>query len=98
MDKYRKYEIMYILNSSLNEEARKAEISKLHGILEAGGGKVTDVKELGEKTFAYQIKKFTKGYYVVVKVSTDIASLTEFRRIAKLDQNVIRNLVINDKD
>ncbi len=98
MDKYRKYEIMYILSSTLDEEARKATISKLHGILEAGGGKVTDLKEMGEREFAYPIKKNTKGYYVVIKTSTDTASLEEFKRIAKLDQNVIRNLVITDKD
>ncbi len=98
MDKYRKYEIMYILLPTLDDEARKAEISKLHGILEAGGGKVTDVKEQGEKQFAYQIGKNTKGYYVVIKTTTDLASLEEFKRIAKLDQNVIRSLVICDKE
>ena len=98
MDKYRKYEIMYILLPTLDDEARKAEISKLHGILEAGGGKVTDVKEQGEKQFAYKIGKNTKGYYVVIKTTTDLASLEEFKRIAKLDQNVIRSLVICDKE
>lgn len=97
MEKYRKYEIMYILASTLDEEARKNEISKLHGILEAGGGKVTDVKEMGEKAFAYPIKKMSKGYYIVIKVGTDIASLEEFKRIAKLDQNVVRYLVLTDK-
>ena len=30
-----KYEIMYILQATLDENARKAEIEKLHGILKA---------------------------------------------------------------
>ena len=40
----KKYEIMYIVKDGLEEEARKAEIEKLHAILTSNGGKVTDVK------------------------------------------------------
>ena len=38
-----KYEIMYILNATLEEGARKAEIEKLHGILTAQKATVNDV-------------------------------------------------------
>jgi small subunit ribosomal protein S6 len=63
-----KYEIMYILQATLDENARKAEIEKLHGILKANKIAVTDVKEWGVKDFAYVIKKQTKGYYVVLSM------------------------------
>lgn len=94
----KKYEIMYILKADLEEAARKDEISKLQGILEGKKAKVTDVKEWGIKDFAYPIKKLTKGYYVVLKVSADAAALNEFSRLAKFDNNVIRHLITVDQD
>ena len=41
----KKYEVMYILKADLDEAARKAEIEKLHNILESTGGKVSTVNE-----------------------------------------------------
>ncbi len=94
----KKYEIMYILKSSLDDAARKAEIEKLHGILTANGGKVTNVNEWGLRELAYEIKKETKGYYVVVKVETDSVDLKEFDRLTRFDTNVLRTLVLVDQD
>lgn len=94
----KKYEIMYILVPTLEDAARKDEIAKLQGILESNKAKVTDVKEWGVKDFAYPIKKQLKGYYVVLKVSAEPAALKEFDRLAKLDLNVIRHLIIKDQD
>lgn len=94
----KKYEIMYILEASLEEAARKETIAKLHQIIESGNGKVTDVKEWGARDLAYPIKKKQKGYYVVIKATADNAILAEFDRIAKLDQNVLRHLVTVDQE
>ncbi len=94
----KKYEIMYILKADLEEAARKAEIEKLHSILEVRGGKVSKVNEWGVKEFAYLIDDMNKGYYVVIKVSADQEALNEFKRLAKIDQNVVRYLITVDKD
>ncbi len=94
----KKYELMYIVKDGLDEEARKAEIEKLHAILEKNGAKVTAVNEWGLRTFAYPINDMLKGYYVVAKVSAEPAALDEFSRLAKIDQNVVRHLFTVDKD
>ena len=93
-----KYEIMYILQATLDENARKAEIEKLHGILKANKIAVTDVKEWGVKDFAYVIKKQTKGYYVVIKANGEAKGLAEFDRLVRLDPLVIRHLITIDQD
>lgn len=94
----KKYEIMYILRADLDDNARKSEISKLQGILEGLKAKVTNTKEWGVKDFAYPIKKQTKGYYVILKVTADPVALNEFERLAKLDNNVIRHLITVDQE
>ena len=94
----RNYEIMYIVNASLDEEARKAEIEKLHSILTGNGATVTKVNEWGLRDFAYPINDMLKGYYVVIKVTADEAALKEFARLTKIDKNVVRHLVTVDQD
>lgn len=94
----KKYEVMYILKADLDEEARKALIEKLHGILTVGGGAVTDVKEWGLREFAYPIDDMLKGYYVVIKVTSNQEALNEFRRLAGINANVVRYLITVDKD
>ena len=93
-----KYEIMYILVPTLDDESRKNEIAKLHGILAEQKCQVKDVKEWGVRDFAYPMKKLNKGYYVVIKVSAEPAGLEEFSRLAKLDNNVVRFLITVDQD
>lgn len=94
----KKYEIMYILTATLDDAARKEEVAKLQTILEKNGAKVTDTKEWGVKDLAYPIKKQSKGYYVVLKVSAETAALKEFDRLAKLDSSLMRHLITVDQD
>ena len=94
----KKYEIMYILTANLDEEARKAEIAKLHGILTSHGAKINNVNEWGLRELAYEIKKQNKGYYVVIKVEADVNATAEFDRLTRINSNVLRYLIINDQD
>ncbi|MCI6357971.1 MAG: 30S ribosomal protein S6 [Erysipelotrichaceae bacterium] len=94
----RKYEIMYILMPQLSEEDRKNEIEKLNKILTDNGAKVTDVNEWGIRELAYEIKDQMKGYYVVEKVEAEPAATKEFDRLVKIDANVIRHIIVVDKN
>ena len=93
-----KYEIMYILSAGLDEAAHNAEMEKVHGILTANKATIRNVNAWGVREFAYPIKKQTKGFYVVLKVTADAACLKEFDRVCKLDNQVIRFLITVDKD
>ena len=94
----RNYEIMYIVNASIDEEARKAEIEKLHNILKSNKVEIRDVKEWGLRDFAYPIKSQNKGYYVILKVTGNYKDLNEFSRLVRLNGNVLRHLVTDDQD
>ena len=64
-----KYEIMFIVKPDVEEEARNTLIENFKSILTANGGSVDNVNEWGLRDFAYEIKDYTKGYYVVVDVT-----------------------------
>lgn len=95
----RKYEIMYILRADLDDASRKGEIEKLHGILTKSGAKITNVNEWGLRDLAYPIKKQSKGYYAVIKISCSSPEATkEFDRLQKLDNAVLRTLITVDEE
>ena len=91
----RNYEIMYILRADLEEEARKAVIDELAGIITSNGGKVTATDEsMGLRDFAYEIKEQSKGYYVVLKASMTNETINEFNRRVKINSSVLRHLIV----
>lgn len=93
-----KYELMYILKPSLDDEARKAAIENIHGILLNNGAKISNVNEWGLRDLAYPIKKETKGYYVVVKLEADVAATREFDRLARINSNLLRHMITIDQE
>ena len=92
----RKYEIMFIVKSDLEEKTVKDTVKKLEKTLTDNKAVITLSKELGQKEFAYEIKGFKSGFYYLYNIdSKDDKAVKEFDRIASIDESVIRHLVIN---
>jgi len=91
----RKYEIMYILNSSMEEAARQELMETLHNIIINDGGPVDKVDDWGMKEFAYRIEDMTKGYYTVINVTAEPDAVKEFDRICRINANVVRSMIVN---
>ena len=84
------------LNSNLDEANRKSVIESLNKILTDNGAKISDVNEWGNRELAYEIKKQTRGYYVVTTLtSTDAKAVSEFDRLSKINNNVLRHMIVN---
>jgi small subunit ribosomal protein S6 len=91
----RKYEVMYIVNASLDDAARQEVINVLHGIITNNGGNIVKVDEWGVKEFAYKIEDMTKGYYVVLNIEALPETVKEFDRLARINNNVVRHMILN---
>ena len=94
----RKYEIMYILRSNLEQEAIKAEVEAAKNIITSNNSKVLDVKEWGLRELAYEIEHNRKGYYVVMNVEATKEAINEFNRIAGYSEKIIRHIVVALED
>ncbi|MBR3161188.1 MAG: 30S ribosomal protein S6 [Bacilli bacterium] len=94
-----KYEIMFIIRADIDEDARKKTIKALEKSLTANKANITLSKELGQKEFAYVIKKMKSGYYYLynIEVKNDKA-IKEFDRIALINENVVRHLILKIED
>lgn len=90
------YEIMYIVRTDIPEDLVKETVKKFEKILTDYSATITLSKELGQKEFAYEIKKFKSGYYYLYNIEAkDDKVVKEFDRVARIDENVIRHLILN---
>lgn len=94
----RKYEIMYIIHPSLDEAQSKEIISKYDGVITADGSKVLETKDWGLRDLAYEIKKVNKGHYMILKVEASNEAISEFERLALIDNHIIRHIVIKEEE
>lgn len=93
----KKYEVMYIINASVEDDKRKALIDSVAKIITDNGGKVTKTDEWGMRDFAYRIDDMTKGYYVVVNFEADNACVKEFDRLMRINGSIVRFMITRDE-
>jgi small subunit ribosomal protein S6 len=90
----RLYEVVYILDPALEENAVDAKLEKFHALATSMGGEVSAVDHWGSRQLAYPIKKQRNGYYVVAQFTAVADALPEFERLLKLDDEVMRYLLV----
>jgi small subunit ribosomal protein S6 len=95
----RQYEAVYIFDSALEEPAINEKLNRFHSLLHLPGEDALKVNHWGKRTLAYPIKKRETGYYVVANFEAQASQLPEFERAIKLDDGVLRHLVVvNEHD
>ncbi len=90
----KKYEVMYIIRPTLDDESRKALIDELNNAFAANNSVVDSVKEMGFRDLAYEIDGESKGYYVLLNVTATVEGINEFERLANIRENVIRHICV----
>lgn len=93
-----KYEIMFIVKADLDEKTVKETASNLEKVLTDMKAEIINSKELGQKKLAYPIKKSVRGYYYLSHVKAKPTAIAELDRRAKLDNNILRHLIIREEE
>ena len=89
-----KYEVVYIIDPAVEDEARKALINRFNELITGNGGTVDKVEEWGKKRLAYAINYKTEGYYVLVNFQAEADLPKELERNLQISDSVIRYQVI----
>ncbi len=91
----RKYELMYITRPDLDEESLKNNREKVQSVITENGGKILETQDMGKRRLAYPIQRLREGVYTVVQFQSEGDIEKELERNLRLDDNVIRHMVIN---
>lgn len=87
-----KYEVMYIINPNLEEDARTAIVEKFKALVEQNG--TIDEMEVREKQkLAYEINYIGEGYYVLIKFTSEPSFPAELDRILGITDGILRSLI-----
>ena len=88
------YELVYVVRPNAEDEVKEAVLNKIQEVISANG-EVEKVDTWGNRKLAYQIAKFSEGFYVLVnfKASADLPK--ELDRNLKINENVIRHMIVS---
>ena len=82
-----------IFKPDLGEEATAALVEKFKALAEQHGT-VAEVDEWGKRHLAYPINDLTEGYYVLMTFTADAAFPAELDRVLRINDSVMRSLIV----
>ena len=94
----KKYEIMFIVKPTLDEAAIKKVADDRKATFEKFNSNVLEIKDMGQRDLAYEIKNHKKGYYFLFTLEATVDAINEFNHIVNISDNIIRALVVKLED
>lgn len=90
----RHYEVMVILEPSLDERTVGPSLDTMLSVVKTEGGKIDKVDIWGRRRLAYEIAKQAEGIYAVVDLTAEPATVKELDRQLGLNESVLRTKVL----
>jgi small subunit ribosomal protein S6 len=90
----RHYELMVILDPSLDERTVQPSLEQFLSVIRTDGGSVEKLEVWGKRRLAYEIGKNADGIYAIVEVTCEPATVTELDRQLGLNESVLRTKVL----
>ena len=88
-----KYEMLYILDASLSDEAKESIVKKLEDLVKTSGGAVESIDRWGTRKLQYPINYKSEGYYVLMNFEAEKTLVVEIKRVAGITDGLIRRLI-----
>ena len=88
-----KYETIFVVDASLEEEAIAGIVEKFKTLI-SNAGEIESVDEWGKRRLAYPIDYKTEGYYVLVNFSAKPEFPAELERIYNITDGLLRSIII----
>ncbi len=86
------YEILLLLDPDLPEEKQGEVVARLRDQVEQSGGAFERHDEWGRRKLAYEIGRKGEGFYHLLNITCDAATLGEVSRVLKIDDGVMRHM------
>jgi small subunit ribosomal protein S6 len=90
----RAYEVVVILDPSLEERTIEPSLDKYLNVIRNDGGTVDNVDVWGRRRLAYEVKKNAEGIYAILKLTANPATVKEFDRQLTLNESILRTKVL----
>jgi small subunit ribosomal protein S6 len=92
------YEVMVILDPSVEEKTVEPSIDKFLNVIRTAKGTIDSVSIWGRRRLAYEIKKQTEGIYAVINMTAPSEAVIELDRQLNISEAVMRTKVLRAEE
>lgn len=93
-----RYEINYIIRPNMEDAAKTELVERFDAILSDNGAEIVESKDWSKRRLAYEINDFREGIYHIVKIDAeDARAIDEFDRLAKINNDILRHVIIKEE-
>ncbi len=90
----RRYETIFIASPTLTDEQSDELVKQFEGIIAEQGGELLKTDKWGRKKLAYEVQKFSEGYYTLFEMNAGPALIAELERRFRNHDAVIKFLSV----
>jgi len=90
----RTYELLAIVQPTLEEEPLAAVVDSILQVMTDNGGEIVNAEVLGKRRLAYAVKRYADGYYVLIHANLEPPAITALERALRLNEDVLRHLLL----
>ena len=94
----RPYEVMVIFDVGLEDGDINASLDRITSLVRDRGGVPGRAERWGRRTFAYELKHRSEGYYVLIEFMAEATLVADLDRMLTLDDIVLRHKVMRQPD
>lgn len=89
-----KYELLYIIENELSDEAKQEVVDKMAEVIMSNGGEIEGTDKWGTRKYAYPIDYKTEGYYVLVNFSAPANVPEAIKTFNRNTDALVRSMII----
>ena len=93
-----KYEIMFVVRPDMEEAEIRKTAEAMKKVLTDAKANILEEKPMGQRELAYEVRKFTTGYYYLFVVEATPEAEEEFKRVARINESLLRHIVVKVED
>jgi len=90
----RRYETIFIASPTLTDEQVEELVKQFEGIVAEQGGELLRTDRWGRKKLAYEVQKFSEGYYTLFEMNAGPTLIAELERRFRNNDAVIKYLSV----
>ena len=90
----RRYETIFIASPTLTDEQADELVKQYEGIIAEQGGELLKTDKWGRKKLAYEVQKFSEGYYTLFEMNAGPTLIAELERRFRNNDSVIKYLSV----
>ena len=92
----KKYELMAIF--PIDDEKAKKGAEDLKGTLTKFGAEIEEEKQFGDRDLTYEIKKQTRGRFMIYNIKLNPAKVVEINKEFKINMNLLKYQFVKLED